>query len=117
MIIESLGDHEDEVAKRAKQAAENSIKKRLTVIKYPTVEKPFHVPLSQKEPLIKKLLNKQNCSMKRWRPLISTKSIIIMSENNQLPKKPHKCCRSKPLRKRLVNLTRHSMRKVVETKK
>ena len=39
MIVESLGDHEDaEVAKGAKQAAENCIKKRLKEMKYTTVE-------------------------------------------------------------------------------
>ena len=39
MIVESLGDHEDaEVAKGAKQAAENCIKKRLEETKYSTVE-------------------------------------------------------------------------------
>ena len=39
MIVESLGDHEDaEVAKGAKQAAENCIKKRLKETEYPTVE-------------------------------------------------------------------------------
>ena len=39
MIVESLGDHEDaEVAKGAKQAAENCIKKPLKGIKYRTVK-------------------------------------------------------------------------------
>ena len=50
MIVESLGDLEDaEVAKGAKQAAENCIKKRLKEMNYATVEGTLHVPLSQKK--------------------------------------------------------------------
>ena len=52
MIVESLGDHEDaEVAKGAKQAAENCIKKPLKEMNYATVEGTLYVPLSQKKSL------------------------------------------------------------------
>ena len=62
MIVENLGDHADaEVAKGVKQFTENFIKKRLKEVKYRTVEETWHVPLSEKESLIKKLLNMQNC--------------------------------------------------------
>lgn len=50
MIVESLQDLEDaEIAKGAKQAAENCIKKRLKEMKHPLVEEIFHVPLPKKE--------------------------------------------------------------------
>lgn len=50
MIVENLGDHADaEVAKGAKQAAENCIKKRLEEIKCRSIEETSHVPLSQKK--------------------------------------------------------------------
>ena len=50
MIVESLRDHEDaKVAKGAKQAAENCIKKRLKEMKHSPVEEILYVPLSQEE--------------------------------------------------------------------
>ena len=50
IIVERLGDHADaEVAKGAKQAAENCIKKRLEEMKCRSIEETSHVPLSQKK--------------------------------------------------------------------
>ena len=50
MIVESLRDHEDaKVAKGAKRAAENWIKKRLKEMKHSPVEEILYVPLSQEE--------------------------------------------------------------------
>ena len=68
---------------------ENFIKKRLKEVKYRTVEETWHVPLSEKESLIKKLLNMQNCLKKRRRPLKSTKRRSLTRENHQLPKNPN----------------------------
>ena len=90
MIVENLGDHADaEVAKGVKQFTENFIKKRLKEVKYRTVEDTWHVPLSEKESLIKKLLNMQNCLKKRRRPLKSAKRRSLTRENHQLPKNPN----------------------------
>ena len=90
MIVENLGDHADaEVAKGVKQFTENFIKKRLKEVKYRTVEETWHVPLSEKESLIKKLLNMQNCLKKRRRPLKSAKRRSLTWENHQLPKNPN----------------------------
>lgn len=111
MIVESLGDHEDaEVAKGAKQAAENCIKKRLKEINYATVEGTLQYHCRKKKPSIKKLSYMQNCSRKRRRPPKSIKGILMMSENHQLPKNHYKCCQKKLLRRRLVDLTRYSKR-------
>ena len=50
IVVERLGDHADaEVAKGAKQAAENCIKERLEEMKCRSVEETSHVPLSQKK--------------------------------------------------------------------
>ena len=50
IIVERLGDHADaEVAKGAKQAAENCIKKGLEEMKCRSVEETSHIPLSQKK--------------------------------------------------------------------